>query len=292
MTLLERSLGDLARDIPGATRVFHAHKLDFCCGGRHSLAEAAAGRGLDAGAIAAELQRLNDRDSGETDWRGAGTTNLIEHILARYHAVHREQLPELIRLARRVEQVHGARPQCPNGLADALAAMQQELESHMQKEEQVLFPLLGAGADGMGGPVAVMRFEHDQHGEALGRLEALADDFKTPEGACNTWQALCRGLRQFREDLMQHIHLENNILFEGLAAAGAGTSAPRAAVVATVDPATLRATLAGGAGGGVSPGAGTGAGSPADTGAAQVRSRPVGGCGCGGSGQGSGGCAG
>ncbi len=278
MTMLERSLGDLARDIPGATRVFHAHKLDFCCGGRHSLAEAASGRGLDAGAIAAELQRLAGQDSGEKDWRGSGTTNLIEHLLTRYHAVHREQLPELIRLSRRVEQVHGARPHCPNGLADALVGMQQELESHMQKEEQVLFPLLAAGADGSGGPVAVMRFEHDQHGEALARLEALADDFVTPAGACNTWQALCRGLRQLREDLMQHIHLENNILFEGLAAAGAAAPGAEVATVATVDPASLRTPAT--------------ATATASSASAAAVARPVGGCGCGGSGQGGGGCVG
>lgn len=278
MTLLDRSLGDLARDIPGATRVFHAHKLDFCCGGRHSLAEAAAGRGLDATAIATELQRLAGQDSGETDWRGAGTTNLIGHILTRYHAVHREQLPELIRLARRVEQVHGARPHCPNGLADALAAMQQELESHMQKEEQILFPLLGAGTTAVGGPVAVMRFEHDQHGEALARLEALAQNFETPAGACNTWQALYRGLRQFREDLMQHIHLENNILFEGLAAGAAGQ--------ATALPGTFSAALATPATQGGAPTRVDPAGEPGRV------PRPAGGCGCAGTGAGGGGCAG
>lgn len=267
MNLSQRSLGDLARDIPGATRVFHEHKLDFCCGGRHSLLEAAAARGLDADAIAAQLAGLAGQAAQEKDWRGAGNTNLIEHLLSRYHEVHRQQLPELIRLARRVEHVHGARPQCPNGLADALAAMQQELESHMQKEEQVLFPLLTQGRNHVDGPVAVMRFEHDQHGEALARLEALAHDFDPPAGACNTWQALYRGLRQFREDIMQHIHLENNILFEGLAETGT----PRTeSAVGQADPDVLRKPaavapfLAGGAGGG---------------------------CGCGGSGKGGGGCA-
>ena len=263
MNLSQRALGDLARDIPGATRVFHEHKLDFCCGGRHSLQEAASARGLDAEAIARELSSLAAQGSNEKDWRGSGNTSLVGHLLTRYHEVHRQQLPELIRLARRVEHVHGARPQCPNGLADALDAMQQELESHMQKEEQVLFPLLTEGRNHVEGPVAVMRFEHEQHGEALARLEALAHDFDPPAGACNTWQALYRGLRQFREDLMQHIHLENNILFEGLAETG--TARP-AAAVGQVDPAALRKAPAA-----VAP--------------------IVGGCGCGGGGNGRGGCS-
>jgi len=62
----------------------------------------------------------------------------------------------------------------------------------------------------------VMRNEHDQHGEALQRLEALTNDITLPRGACNTWRALYVGLAALREDLMEHIHLENNILFEGL----------------------------------------------------------------------------
>ncbi|MDF2446991.1 MAG: ric [Moraxellaceae bacterium] len=268
MDISQRSLGDLARDIPGATRVFHAHRLDFCCGGRHSLQEAALKRGLDPGAIASELAGLQAAPGAERDWRGAGNAALVEHLLARYHEVHRQQLPELIRLARRVEQVHGAKPDCPNGLADHLAAMQQELESHMQKEEQVLFPLLTQGRRQLQAPIAVLRFEHEQHGEALARLEQLAHDFVPPAGACNTWQALYRGLAQFREDLMQHIHLENNLLFEGLAEAGGAGSA-----AAPYQP-EGKAQVA-----------------VAVTGEGAAVGRPATGCGCGGSGNGRGGCS-
>ncbi|QVM98921.1 hemerythrin domain-containing protein [Pseudomonas sp. SORT22] len=141
-------------------------------------------------------------------------TELIAHILTRYHDRHREQLPELIRLARRVEQVHGGHAQCPNGLADHLQDMQQELEGHMLKEEQVLFPMLQRGMGRQAGaPIQVMRMEHDQHGEALERLSLLTNDISAPEGACNTWRTLYRGLAEFREDLLQHIHLENDVLF-------------------------------------------------------------------------------
>ncbi|SFH87411.1 regulator of cell morphogenesis and NO signaling [Modicisalibacter xianhensis] len=153
--------------------------------------------------------------AGERDWQTASIDELIDHILARYHAVHRQQLPELIRLARRVEHVHDERRDCPSGLAEHLEGMHQELESHMQKEEMILFPLLKRGlAHSAHGPIAVMCFEHDEHGESLARLMALTHDIQTPKGACTTWRALYAGLREFREDLMQHIHLENNVLFE------------------------------------------------------------------------------
>ncbi|MFT3859058.1 MAG: iron-sulfur cluster repair protein YtfE [Aquabacterium sp.] len=217
MTHADQSLGLLARTIPGATRVFHQHQLDFCCGGKQTLRTAAEKAGLDAARIEAELDALQSGQADDeiTDWTEAPTDLLIDHILHRYHAVHREQLPELIRLARRVEHVHGDRPECPLGLADHLENMQQELESHMQKEELVLFPLLRQGTDPVvQGPIHTMRAEHDHHGEELARLGELTNDITLPRGACNTWRALYLGLRTLREDLMAHIHLENNVLFE------------------------------------------------------------------------------
>lgn len=216
-TTIDQSLGALARSIPGATQVFNEYRLDFCCGGKKTLREAAEAGGVDAQLVAQRLAQLQAGfgEGDERDWRKASTTELIAHILTRFHARHREQLPELIRLARRVEQVHGDRPECPVGLADHLCAMQQELESHMQKEEQVLFPMLGQGQSArVRAPIMVMRMEHDDHGRELARMEELTQGITLPRGACNTWRALYLGLRTLRDDLMQHIHLENNILFE------------------------------------------------------------------------------
>ena len=222
MEMIDQSLGQLARRIPGATRVFDAHDFDFCCAGNRTLRTVAAAAGVDADSIVAELRSLEDRaaNSQAHDWSAATDTALVDHILARYHAVHREQLPELIRLARKVEQVHGERAECPHGLADHLAAMAQELESHMRKEELVLFPMITRGQGTMAvAPVSMMRHEHDDHGVALRHMETLTDGITPPRGACTTWRALYTGLREFREDLMQHIHTENNILFERFAPA-------------------------------------------------------------------------
>jgi regulator of cell morphogenesis and NO signaling len=214
MTLLDQTIGDIACELPGATAVFHAHRLDFCCGGGKPLREAIAKRGADQGAVLAGLAALAPRGADEQDWRGVASPALIEHILVRFHERHREQLPELIRLARRVEHVHGERPECPRGLADHLEVMASELVSHMEKEEQILFPMLQTSNPMAAAPISVMRFEHDQHGEALAALEALTDNITPPAGACNTWRALYAGLGQLRSDLMEHIHLENNVLFQ------------------------------------------------------------------------------
>ncbi|MGD9942602.1 MAG: iron-sulfur cluster repair protein YtfE [Burkholderiaceae bacterium] len=221
MNLTDQSLGQLARNIAGATRVFHEYQLDFCCAGQHSLRDAAQAKGLDADEIAQRLAALDaSMAPGPHDWQLADPAVLIDHILERYHERHRADLPELIRLARRVEQVHGERNDCPLGLAEHLETMHQELDSHMQKEEHVLFPMIKRGHGAMAsGPIAVMRMEHTDHGAALQRMSDLTDDLILPRGACNTWRALYLGLRTLREDLMDHIHLENNILFDKVLAA-------------------------------------------------------------------------
>lgn len=214
MNYLETTLAQIACNIPGATRVFHKYKLDFCCGGKKSLADAIADRSFTAEQIVADLDAVATIPTESTDWRTAEPAELIEHLLSRYHALHREQLPELVRLAKRVEHVHGDRHDCPKGLAALLSIMHEELEAHMQKEEQILFPLICDGLYEMAHcPIQVMEHEHDQHGDHLAELDRLTDNITPPPFACVTWRALYTGLNQLKEDLMSHIHLENNILF-------------------------------------------------------------------------------
>lgn len=217
--LLETSLGDIATQLAGATRVFRQYKLDFCCGGHISLAEALDKKGLDADTVVAQLEALST-EPAERDWQALSAPELVDYIYQNYHLLHREQLPELLRMARRVEAVHGDKPGCPLGLADHLTHVANELESHMQKEEQILFPMLKQGLNAQAaGPIHVMQHEHDDHGEALQKIIDLTDDMTPPPHACNTWRALYLGLDSLRNDLMDHIHLENNVLFKGALAA-------------------------------------------------------------------------
>lgn len=140
------------------------------------------------------------------------TGALIDHILARYHEVHRAQVPELVELARRVEAAHRGHAEAPVGLADLLVRIGWEMEAHMQKEEQGLFPMLRAG-HGMAMAIELMRDEHEEHMERLRRLDALTHDHTPPADACGTWRTLCAGTARFAADLRAHIRLENEILF-------------------------------------------------------------------------------
>jgi regulator of cell morphogenesis and NO signaling len=207
-----RTLADIAATLPGATAVFRRRKLDFCCGGKVRLAQAAAERGLMLDELEAELGAITTL--GLPAAQPESTEELISLIETRYHAVHRQELPELVRLARRVEAVHKDHPGVPRGLAALLEQMQMDLEDHMQKEEQVLFPMMRRGGHPMiAQPIAMMLAEHDDHGAHLRNLESLTADFVPPEGACATWHALYVGARKLTDDLMQHIHTENYVLF-------------------------------------------------------------------------------
>ena len=143
----------------------------------------------------------------------------IDYILTRYHQTHRDELAELILLARKVEAVHGDHPDVPVGLSDALFEMAEQLDAHMAKEEMVLFPAMrkmcedGSIAVQLVMPIHCMREEHDDHGEAIHRLQKLTNHFTLPDGVCGSWRALYSGTAKLVEDLVAHIHLENEVLF-------------------------------------------------------------------------------
>lgn len=218
----ESNVGEIAATLPGAAALFRKAGISFCCGGDMSIAEASARRNRDAAKIVAGLRAL----AAEADSQAPQDTDaLIAHIQARYHDTHRRDLADLIPLARKVESVHGAHPDAPHGLADLLTEIRGEMENHMMREEQALFPLmLNGGHPTIAAPIAVMRAEHDGHADQLRALEHITHGFALPDGACRSWHALYAGTGKFAEDMVVHMHLENDVLFprfEGAAGARA-----------------------------------------------------------------------
>ena len=210
------TIGQIAAEHPLATRVFARYQIDYCCGGGRPLAEVCRTKGLDPARLLTEIQQeiVPDAD-GVDNWNEAPLAALIEHIVNTYHVALNEELPRLEAMARKVVRVHGDKdPERLTELLQVYLALKAELDEHMIKEEQILFPMirrgLGSSAEG---PVAVMLHEHENAGAALARLRELTDDYTVPEGACNTWRALWYGLAALETEMHAHIHLENNILF-------------------------------------------------------------------------------
>lgn len=204
------TVGEIAARLAGATAVFRRHKIDFCCGGNVPLDEAAAKRGVDPVTVRAALAGLAQTPPDAP----AESAALVDHIISRYHDTHRVELPELVRLARRVETVHREHPDVPTGLADTLAQALRDLDDHMLKEEQILFPAIRNGLkSALDGPIMVMRHEHDDHARTIRSLQSLTHSYEPPVDACRSWQALYKGVEKLVTDLTEHIHLENYVLF-------------------------------------------------------------------------------
>ena len=202
MAYRDQPLGELALSIPRASALFRKYDMDYCCGGKQTLARAAARKELDVEVIEAELAKLAEQPIEK------------DHIIVRYHDRHREQLPELILQASKVERVHADKPSVPKGLTKYLTMLHEELSSHMMKEEQILFPMIkqGMGSQAMG-PISVMESEHDEAGELLEVIKHTTNNVTPPPEACTTWKAMYNGINELIDDLMDHISLENNVLF-------------------------------------------------------------------------------
>ncbi|EOL8944441.1 iron-sulfur cluster repair protein YtfE [Cronobacter dublinensis] len=213
MAFRDQPLGELALTIPRASALFRKYNLDFCCGGKQTLLRAATRQDLNLEMIENELAPLAEAPL-EKDWKAAPLAEIIDHIIARYHDRHREQLPELILQATKVERVHADKPGVPKGLAKYLTMLHEELTSHMMKEERVLFPMIkqGMGSQAMG-PISVMESEHDEAGELLEVIKHATNNVTPPPEACTTWRAMYNGINELIDDLMNHISLENNNLF-------------------------------------------------------------------------------
>ena len=219
------TVGQLVAQRPARARVFEQFGIDYCCGGKRPLDEACSAGGIDAAVVVNALHAADAAASPheELDWTRAPLTQLIAHILDTHHAYLRRELPRLRPLADKVRAVHAASHPELAEVQEVLDALQAELEMHMLKEEQILFPLIQAmESDGRAAtshcgsvqnPIRVMEYEHDSAGAALLRLRKLTGGYTPPADACHSYRALLSGLAELEADLHRHIHKENNILF-------------------------------------------------------------------------------
>jgi len=206
------TLAELVSTQPAAARVLHRLRLDFCCGGQRTLADACAARGIDTDRVLAEIAAAEQPAPEAVE--GYSPAELTRYIVRRYHEPLRAELPRLCALANKVERVHAEKPDCPRGLTAHLDDMHTAILDHLAKEEQILFPLIESGRAHLAHmPVRVMLQEHDDHAANLQRVRDLTGDLQIPDAACTSWRALYTGLLELELELMKHIHLENNVLF-------------------------------------------------------------------------------
>lgn len=220
------SLGKLVLERPSRARVLESFGLDYCCGGAQTLEAACMAAGVSLETIEEALRTadaLSPTPTLDEDLRTYSLSQLVDHVVNLHHTYLKSEMPRLMALSRKVSSVHGGRHPELIELNEIVQTLMQELFEHLQKEEQILFPMCRE-LERQGGPVEfhcgsvanpirVMRHEHETAGEALHSLRRLSGDFMVPADGCGSFRALYDGLAVFEKDMFAHVHKENNILY-------------------------------------------------------------------------------
>jgi len=222
-----RTVKELAVQIPGAARVFEQFGIDYCCGGNVPLGEACGKAGLRVEDVLSSLESAQQESAPAEDWSQGPLTSLARHIVEKHHAFTKAETSRLEALFAEVLAKHSVRHPELTLMQATFTEMADDLRTHMMKEENILFPYLAAMEKAVTekralppamfgtveNPIRTMMKEHDDAGEALRALREASHGYAAPEDACVSFRELYRSLAAFETDMHTHVHLENNILF-------------------------------------------------------------------------------
>lgn len=221
---VKQSLGEIVLELPGAAKVFEKYKIDFCCGGRRSLGEALAEVKLDENEVLNSLDEEYENAkaaSDRVDFREMTDVELIDFIVNTHHVYVKKVLPEISDLSSAILRAHGVNHPELFKVYKLFHGLKSELEQHLIKEEEILFPLIRTYSSTNDGNllnkikavISELDAEHVAAGDVLKNLRALTDDYSVPGDGCPTYERVFLLLPELEADLFRHIHLENNILF-------------------------------------------------------------------------------
>ncbi len=221
-----QTVGEIVSIMPKASEIFKQYKIDFCCGGNRSLSEVLYELHLDENHILNKIYEAFEENMStkevSIDFRRLTSSELIEHIENTHHAYTKRILPELGELTTKIMRVHGINHKVLFRVHKLFSMLKTELEQHLLKEEQILFPLIkeydknpnDQHLQKINDVINETEDEHEGAGNILKELRKITDDFKVPNDGCNTYVITFKILEELEADLFQHIHLENNILFK------------------------------------------------------------------------------
>jgi regulator of cell morphogenesis and NO signaling len=226
--LMTKSLAQIVNEDHRAATVFEKYHLDFCCKGKRSLQQACEEIKLSADELIAELTHTAEPGSYsvQLNYNLLSLAQLVDYIVATHHNYVKQEMPQIQSYLDRVASKHGDRHPEMRKVAEIFAAVKQEMEEHMEKEEKILFPRIKeaemeSGDPGeprlnvsyLQAPIFMMEEEHDHAGAALTEIRELTNNYDPPADACTTYRLCYAALQAFETDLHRHVHLENSILF-------------------------------------------------------------------------------
>ncbi|MDD8017076.1 MAG: iron-sulfur cluster repair di-iron protein [Bacteroidota bacterium] len=208
--------------------VFEKYSLDFCCRGGKTIEQACGEKGVEPSAVFGELSTIAPTSQSEISRYAEWSPEfLIDYIVSNHHAYVRKMIPVIYAHTQKVASVHGANHPEVVKIAQVFANVAAEFQLHMRKEEQMLFPyikqLVEASREkkivehspfgSVNNPIRMMEAEHQAAGDEMYEIRSLSNGYTPPEDACTTYRITYQELQEFENDLHQHVHLENNILF-------------------------------------------------------------------------------
>lgn len=217
--LKNKTIAEIVSDDISTASVFKKYKLDFCCGGGKTVENACKKANINVEDVVNDLlNNKSKRDVPNLNFKEWSAEFLADYIVYVHHSYIKQNLSIISEFADKVANVHGEHEPKTIEIAQLFSTISSELTSHMGKEEFVLFPAIKAKAENHNfefdeKTLSLIKDEHEEVGTLIKRIQELSSDFTPPEWACNTFKALYFKLEEFSNDLYQHIHLENNILF-------------------------------------------------------------------------------
>ncbi|HSH66391.1 MAG TPA: iron-sulfur cluster repair di-iron protein [Bacteroidia bacterium] len=219
----DETLGEIVAKDMHKAQIFKKHGIDFCCGGKKTVKQACAEKGLDVTLVEQELQQAEKigttRPLPYNEW---SLDFLADYIVNTHHAYVKKNMPDIRAYASKVAKVHGNHHPELVPIHQLVEDINAEFTAHMMKEEQILFPAIkamalsknnGSSFGSVKAPINMMEIEHESAGKNMEKIRELSDNYTLPEDACASYSLLYRMLAEFEEDLHTHVHLENNILF-------------------------------------------------------------------------------
>lgn len=227
--LSEMNVGDIVASNYNAAGVLKEYGIDFCCGGGISLAKACENKGADINKVASEIVQLSDGNSdGRHNFKDWEPGFLIDYIINNHHSFVRRKVEEITAYAAKVAKVHGQRHPENVEIYRHFITLANEMIEHLESEEVRVFPLIKKieasikngqtpekkWVENLRKELLLMEDEHETAGDLMKVIHELSNGFTPPSDACATYQILYQNLKGFEDDLHQHVHLENNILFK------------------------------------------------------------------------------
>lgn len=221
--MLQEKIGEIVAKDLRAAEVFKNHDIDFCCGGGVTLQRAAQKRGLDPELLIEEINtKISNQNTNITNYIELSNKEIIDTIINKYHNITRKNLDFITPILDKVARVHGDRHPELIKVKEIFEESKIDLLKHMKEEEEKVFPKILQLSDtndtetieSIVKEINSLIDDHELEGNRYRVLKELTNGFTPPKDACNTYLLTFYKLKEFKEILEEHVHLENNILFK------------------------------------------------------------------------------